>query len=65
MHCGKRLQALREDRCLSPRELAKRAGLISSHVRYLENSERVPGPEILQRLAKALGIDPQELQEDN
>jgi transcriptional regulator with XRE-family HTH domain len=54
-----RIRSRRLERGLSVRELASRAGLkAGSFVLHIENSERLPSPDVAGRLAEALGDDP-------
>ena len=57
-----RLRALREDRFLSHRELAKLAGVSPTTVLNLEtNPETSAQRRTVRKLASALGVDPHEL----
>jgi transcriptional regulator with XRE-family HTH domain len=59
---GEKLRAIREDRFLSHRELAKLAGVSPTTVLNLEtNSETTAQRRTVRKLAKALGIEPVEL----
>lgn len=61
---GADLRALRESNGVGLRELARRADLAVSHLSYIETGDKVPGPEVLGRLARALEVDPQVLTRD-
>jgi transcriptional regulator with XRE-family HTH domain len=53
---GKKLRALREERGLSQRELAKLSGISANAVSLIERDENSPSVATLQRLASALNI---------
>ena len=62
---GEKLRALREERFLSHRELAKLAGVSPTTVLNLEtNPETTAQRRTVRKLAEALGLDPRELVED-
>jgi transcriptional regulator with XRE-family HTH domain len=62
---GEKLRALREERFLSHRELAKLAGVSPTTVLNLEtNPETMAQRRTVRKLAEALGIDPRDLLED-
>ena len=51
------IKRLREEKGLTPEELAKRAGVTKPYVSMIESGERKsPSLPILKRLAKALGV---------
>ena len=56
-----KLKWLREDRVLSQRELARRAGLTHATVWRLENGYREAHPRTIRRLADVLGVEPRDL----
>ena len=56
-----KLKRLREDRVLSQRELARRAGLTHATVWRLENGFRDAHPRTIRRLADVLGVEPRDL----
>jgi transcriptional regulator with XRE-family HTH domain len=59
---GRRLRAARETAELSIRRLAERIGIHHANLARIESGEVAqPAPEILQRLASALEIDPADL----
>jgi DNA-binding XRE family transcriptional regulator len=61
---GEKLRDLREERFLSHRELATRAGVSPTTVLNLEtNKEVAPQRRTIRKLAQALGVDPAELVE--
>lgn len=54
---GKRIKQLREQRSMTPAELARRAGVTSPTISKLENgSAQNPTLENLRRIASALGV---------
>jgi len=55
------VRRLRELRALSQRELAARAGLSVTTVNRIEIGQRKPMPKTVRKLARALGVSPQEL----
>lgn len=56
-----RLKALREERVLSQREVARMAGLAYGTVWRLENGFPQARTQTIRKLAGALGIEPREL----
>ena len=56
-----RMKALRQERVLSQRELARMAGLTQMTVWRLENGYRDARPGTIRKLAGALGVEPKEL----
>jgi DNA-binding XRE family transcriptional regulator len=59
---GEKLRALREDRFLSHRELAKLAGVSPTTVLNLEtNPETTAQRRTVRKLAKALAVQPRDL----
>jgi transcriptional regulator with XRE-family HTH domain len=48
---------------LSTRELARQSGISEAEIRWIKKGERIPKPETLEKLAGALGISLQELQD--
>jgi transcriptional regulator with XRE-family HTH domain len=46
---------------LSQARLAERAGLSTQYIAMIELARKFPAPEMLERIAKALEIDPPEL----
>lgn len=56
-----KLRELREDRTLSVRELAQRAGVHYGTVIRLENNQGGAQPRTLRKLAAALDVDPRAL----
>jgi transcriptional regulator with XRE-family HTH domain len=62
---GEKLRALREERFLSHRELAKLAGVSPTTVLNLEtNPETMAQRRTVRKLANALGLEPRDLLED-
>ena len=60
---GWRLRALRERRLLTQAELAEAASMSRDQVSRIERDEVDPRFSTIRKLAKALGVDPQELTE--
>lgn len=58
---GRRLRALREAKGLSLEDVAARAGMHFTAVGRLERGAREPKLGTILRLAKALGVEPDEL----
>lgn len=59
---GEYLRKLRKKRKLTIRQLDTYSGVSNSYISQMERGERgVPSPEILQKLAKPLGVDYEEL----
>ena len=58
---GDRLLELRETAMLSQTELAKMAGITQAAVSGFERGERRAQPRTVRRLAKALGVAPNDL----
>lgn len=59
---GEYLRRLRKNRKLTIRQLDTYSGVSNSYISQMERGERgVPSPEILQKLAKPLGIKYEEL----
>jgi transcriptional regulator with XRE-family HTH domain len=56
-----KLKALREEKVLSQRELARMAGLTQMTVWRIENGYRDARPGTIRKLAQALGVEPKEL----
>ncbi len=54
---SQKLKSLREERSLTQAELARRAGLLQSHISRLEAGRHSPSMKTLQKLADALKID--------
>jgi transcriptional regulator with XRE-family HTH domain len=62
MEFGKYLKTLRERRGLSIRKLALSAGVSNSYLSQIENGQRgIPSPWILQKLARPLKVEYEEL----
>jgi transcriptional regulator with XRE-family HTH domain len=55
------MKALRQERVLSQRELARMAGLTQMTVWRLENGYRDARPGTIRKLAQVLGVEPKEL----
>jgi transcriptional regulator with XRE-family HTH domain len=56
-----RLKALRHRRVLTLRELEQRSGVAYNTIWHLENGKRGAQPRTLRKLARALGVEPEEL----
>ena len=56
-----RLKELREERALSMRELAERAGVRHQTIYRLEHGQHNAQPRTVRHLAEALGVEPREL----
>ena len=56
---GPMLKRLRGD--LSLRDVNRIVGISSSYLSQIERGEKVPGPNLVQKLATAYGIDPHDL----
>jgi transcriptional regulator with XRE-family HTH domain len=61
---GARIRDARRRRVLTQKELAELAGLPRVTLVRIETDRQQPRPSTLRRLAKALGLKPQELLED-
>ncbi len=61
MHKTTRLRELRDRASLSQEELAERAGVSRATIADLELGKRKPQPKTRRKLAKALGVAPHEL----
>jgi len=55
------LRALRQQRVLTLRELEERSGVAYNTIWHLENGKRGAQPRTLRKLARALGVEPEEL----
>src|SRR5215218_2469263 len=65
MNIGKRIRDLREERGLTQREVARRAGLTPSGVGFIEHGQtRKPSAETVVAIARALGVPVKELLEE-
>ncbi len=62
---GEKLRALREDKFLSHRELAKRASVSPTTVLNLEAGKAEAQRRTVRKLAEALEVNPRELIEDD
>jgi DNA-binding XRE family transcriptional regulator len=58
---GRHLRELREHRGLSRDALARRAGSTRGHIRKLEQGVHPPRPAMVEKLARALALDPTDL----
>ena len=60
---GERIRELRDEKDLSMRELAKRAGISSAYLSDIEFDKRHPSDDVMHRLADALDTTFKELKE--
>jgi len=58
---GKRVQVLREQQGISQEAFAHKAGLHRTAISMIETSKRSSTLETIEKLAKALGVQPSEL----
>jgi DNA-binding XRE family transcriptional regulator len=58
---GRKLKALRQERMLSQRDLARMIGSTQATVSALEIGTRTARPRTVRRLADALGVEPKSL----
>ena len=58
---SKRIVQFREAKGLSQEKLAVEAGISLRYVQYLEKGQKWAGPQTLEALSEALGIEPWEL----
>jgi transcriptional regulator with XRE-family HTH domain len=58
---GKRIKELRQAQGMTQEALAKKLGLDRSYMGFLERGERNPSLEVIIKIAKALGQEPDEL----
>ena len=58
---GRRLKALRRSKQLTQEQLGQKAGLDYKHLGSLERGEKAPSLEGIEKLAKALKVEPYEL----
>lgn len=56
-----RLRELREEAILTVRELSELSGVSEDTITKIENGHRVARPSTIRKLAKGLGVEPQEL----
>ncbi|MCK0104618.1 helix-turn-helix transcriptional regulator [Pseudohalocynthiibacter sp. F2068] len=54
---SKNLQRIRRDSGLSQEEVAHRSGIHQTYLSGVENGERNPSILVMERIAKALGVD--------
>lgn len=55
---ARNLRRLRHERRLSQEELAHRVGISRNYVGMIEREENSPTVEVIERLAKAMNVDP-------
>jgi transcriptional regulator with XRE-family HTH domain len=58
---AQRLRELRQSRGMTQAELARRAVVSPTHLSELENADRAPGIDLVDRLARALGTSAADL----
>jgi transcriptional regulator with XRE-family HTH domain len=58
---GERLRSLRKERLLTQVELSNMTGVAQDSISTLETGKREAHPGTIRKLAKALGVEPQEL----
>jgi len=61
MDVGKRLRKIREAKGLSQTDIEKRSGLLRSYVSRVESGYTAPSLATLEKLAKALEVEPHQL----
>jgi transcriptional regulator with XRE-family HTH domain len=61
---GQRVRRLRLRKALSQADLAERAGISRVSVIHIENDGRPAWPSTIRKLAKALGVKPEQLTTD-
>jgi HTH-type transcriptional regulator, competence development regulator len=61
MALGKRVRRLREERFLSPSELAEKAGISRNTLYRIESGQFAAYPKTVRKLAEALGVEPTDL----
>jgi transcriptional regulator with XRE-family HTH domain len=62
MTLGQRIRARRLELAITLRELARRVGVSAPYLTDLEAGRRHPSPEVLGRMAEALGLPASELE---
>jgi SOS-response transcriptional repressor LexA len=60
MNVGQYLKSKREEKGLSARTVAKKAGISDVHVSYIEHNRRKPTFDVMMKVIKALDIDAKE-----
>ncbi len=58
MSYGKAIKKIRALRGLSQRDLAVAVGVDASYVSHIENGNRIPGIDKIEKIAKGLGVPP-------
>jgi len=61
MEVAERLRELREARNMSQGDIEKRSGLLRCYISRVENGHTVPSLDTLEKFAKALGVDFQQI----
>ncbi|MGD0922785.1 MAG: helix-turn-helix transcriptional regulator [Terriglobia bacterium] len=61
MNIGKRIRELREAKGLSQGDIERRSGLLRSYLSRVECGYSVPSLSTLEKLAKAVGVEPYQL----
>jgi transcriptional regulator with XRE-family HTH domain len=62
MNVGKRIRTIREAKGLSQADVEKRSGLLRSYISRVEGGHTAPSPQTLERLAKAIEVEPYQLE---
>lgn len=58
MALGEQVRRLREERFLSPSELAEKAGISRNTLYRIESGQYAAYPKTIRKLAEALGVEP-------
>ena len=61
MALGEQVRRLREERFLSPSELAEKAGISRNTLYRIESGQYAAYPKTVRKLAEALGVEPTDL----
>src|SRR5271157_3313951 len=61
MEIGRRIRTLREAKGLSQADIEKRSGLLRSYVSRVENGHTAPSLSTLEKIAKAIEVEPYQL----
>ena len=61
MGLGEQVRRLREDRFLSPSELAEKAGISRNTLYRIESGQYAAYPKTVRKIADALGVQPTDL----
>jgi DNA-binding XRE family transcriptional regulator len=60
-HVAERVRTLREQMGMTQAQIAAKAELTQSHISRIENSEIAPSHRTIEKLARALGVEPSEI----